>query len=90
VFVPRPKVESVLVCLDRRPAPPVDVSSPALMFELVHAGFAQRRKMLRRSLRPVLGDRADAVLLSAGVDPSRRAEAIDLDGWAAIAQEASS
>jgi 16S rRNA (adenine1518-N6/adenine1519-N6)-dimethyltransferase len=90
VFVPRPKVESVLVCLDRRPAPPVDVSSPALMFELVHAGFAQRRKMLRRSLRPVLGDRADAVLVSAGVDPSRRAEAIDLDGWAAIAQEASS
>lgn len=90
VFVPRPKVESVLVCLDRRLAPPVDVSSPALMFELVHAGFAQRRKMLRRSLRPVLGDRADAVLVSAGVDPSRRAEAIDLDGWAAIAQEASS
>lgn len=90
VFVPRPKVESVLVCLDRRPAPAVDVSSPALMFELVHAGFAQRRKMLRRSLRPVLGDRADAVLVSAGIDPSRRAEAIDLDGWAALAQEASS
>ena len=90
VFVPRPKVDSVLVCLERRPAPAVDVSSPALMFELVHAGFAQRRKMLRRSLRPVLGDRADAVLVSAGIDPSQRAEAIDLDGWAAIAEEASS
>jgi 16S rRNA (adenine1518-N6/adenine1519-N6)-dimethyltransferase len=90
VFVPRPKVESVLVSLDRRPTPPVDVSSPALMFELVHAGFAQRRKMLRRSLRPVLGERADAVLVSAGIDPGRRAESVDLDGWAALAREASS
>jgi 16S rRNA (adenine1518-N6/adenine1519-N6)-dimethyltransferase len=90
VFVPRPKVESVLVCLDRRPAPVVDVSSPAVMFELVHAGFAQRRKMLRRSLRPVLGDRVDAVLVSAGIDPTWRAEAVDLDGWAALAREASS
>jgi 16S rRNA (adenine1518-N6/adenine1519-N6)-dimethyltransferase len=90
VFVPRPKVESVLVCLERRAAPPVDVSSVDLMFELVHAGFAQRRKMLRRSLRPVLGERADAVLASAGVDPRRRAEALDLGDWAAITQEASS
>jgi 16S rRNA (adenine1518-N6/adenine1519-N6)-dimethyltransferase len=89
VFVPRPKVESVLVCLERRPTPPVDVPSVDLMFELVHAGFAQRRKMLRRSLRPVLGERADTVLASAGVDPSRRAEAIDLGDWAAITQEAS-
>lgn len=90
VFVPRPKVESVLVCLERRAAPPVDVSSVDLMFELVHAGFAQRRKMLRRSLRPVLGERVDAVLASAGVDPGRRAEALDLGDWAAITQEASS
>jgi 16S rRNA (adenine1518-N6/adenine1519-N6)-dimethyltransferase len=88
VFVPRPKVESVLVCLDRRPAPAVDVSSPALMFELVHAGFAQRRKMLRRSLRPLLGERAESVLVSAGIDPSWRAEAVGVEGWAAITQEA--
>jgi 16S rRNA (adenine1518-N6/adenine1519-N6)-dimethyltransferase len=90
VFVPRPKVESVLVSLSRRPAPAVDVSSPTLLFELVHAGFAQRRKMLRRSLRPVLGDRADSVLVAAGVDPSLRAEALELDDWASVAQEASS
>jgi 16S rRNA (adenine1518-N6/adenine1519-N6)-dimethyltransferase len=89
VFVPKPKVESVLVCLERRREPAVAVSSPALMFELVHAGFAQRRKMLRRSLRPVLGDRADAVLVSAGVDPSRRAESLALDEWAAVTEEAS-
>jgi 16S rRNA (adenine1518-N6/adenine1519-N6)-dimethyltransferase len=88
VFVPRPKVESVLVRLDRRPVPAVDVSSPELMFQLVRAGFAQRRKMLRRALRSVLGDRASDVLVAAGVDPHARAEALELPAWAAVAQEA--
>jgi 16S rRNA (adenine1518-N6/adenine1519-N6)-dimethyltransferase len=88
VFVPRPNVESVLVRLDRRRAPAVDVPSPAVMFALVRAGFAQRRKMLRRSLRPVLGDRLDDVLAAAGVDPRARAEALDLGAWAALSREA--
>ena len=43
-------------------------------FTLVRAGFAQRRKMLRRALAPVLGDRAAAVLAGAGVEPTARAE----------------
>jgi 16S rRNA (adenine1518-N6/adenine1519-N6)-dimethyltransferase len=89
VFVPRPKVESVLVRLERRPAPPVAVSADA-MFPIVEAGFAQRRKMLRRSLRPLLGDRADAVLQAAGVDPRARAESLGLEAWAAVTQEAAS
>jgi 16S rRNA (adenine1518-N6/adenine1519-N6)-dimethyltransferase len=88
VFLPRPNVESVLVRLDRLPAPAVAVASPEAMFGLVRAGFAQRRKMLRRSLRSVLGDRADAVLVAAGIDPRARAESLDLDAWAALTQEA--
>ena len=62
VFVPRPKVESMLVRLRRRSSPPVSVPSESELFTLVRGGFAQRRKMLRRALRPVLGDRADDVL----------------------------
>ena len=48
VFVPRPKVDSALVRLRRRAAPPVSVPSADDLFALVRAGFAQRRKMLRR------------------------------------------
>ena len=46
VFVPQPKVESVLVRIERRDHPwgPDD---PTRLFELVRAGFNQRRKMLR-------------------------------------------
>jgi 16S rRNA (adenine1518-N6/adenine1519-N6)-dimethyltransferase len=88
VFVPRPKVDSALVRLERRQAPPVDVPSEAALFGLVRAGFAQRRKMLRRSLAAVLGDRATAVLDAAGVAPTARAEELDLDAWAAVARSA--
>ena len=88
VFVPKPKVDSALVRLRRRSEPPVSVPSADGLFTLVRAGFAQRRKMLRRSLAPVLGDAAPAVLAAAGVAPTERAEALGLDDWAAVARSA--
>lgn len=88
VFFPKPKVESALVRLDRRAQPPVDVPSPDALFRLVRAGFGQRRKMLRRSLRAALGDRVDSVLDAAGVAPTARAESLDLEQWAALTREA--
>jgi 16S rRNA (adenine1518-N6/adenine1519-N6)-dimethyltransferase len=88
VFVPRPKVDSALVRLERRAAPPVTVPSAADLFTLVRAGFGQRRKMLRRSLVPVLGDRTVAVLTGAGIAPTARAESLGLDEWAAVARAA--
>src|SRR6478672_7986423 len=81
VFVPKPKVDSALVRLRRRSEPPVSVPSADGLFTLVRAGFAQRRKMLRRSLAPVLGDTAPAVLEAAGVAPTARAEALGRDGY---------
>jgi 16S rRNA (adenine1518-N6/adenine1519-N6)-dimethyltransferase len=83
-------VGAALVRIDRRPAPAVDVADPDAMFELVRAGFAQRRKMLRRALRPALGGRVEAVLVGAGIDPSLRAEALGIDEWAALARSAAS
>jgi len=85
VFVPVPKVDSALVELVRRDAPPVDVPSRERLFALVRAGFVHRRKMLRRTLRPVLGERAVHVLTNAGVDPGARAESLGIVEWAALA-----
>lgn len=85
VFVPVPKVDSALVELVRRDRPPVDVPSRARLFELVRAGFAHRRQMLRRTLRPALGERTTRILTDAGVDPRARAESLGLLEWAALA-----
>lgn len=75
VFVPRPNVESALVRIDRRPPPAVDRQR---LFELVRAGFGQRRKMLRRSL----AGRIDAdQFAAAGVAPEARPEDLDLAAW---------
>jgi 16S rRNA (adenine1518-N6/adenine1519-N6)-dimethyltransferase len=88
VFVPRPKVESALVAMQRRAEPPVAVPSVDEFFALVRAGFAQRRKTLRQALRSVLGDRSVPVLEAAGIDPRARAESLGLDEWAALARAA--
>jgi 16S rRNA (adenine1518-N6/adenine1519-N6)-dimethyltransferase len=75
VFVPRPNVESVLVEIERRPPPAVD---PQRLFALVRAGFAHRRKMLRRSLAGVVSVEQFA---AAGIDPAARPEELDVDAW---------
>lgn len=84
VFVPRPRVESVLVDIRRRPAPAVDPSRvpTAELFTLVRAGFATRRKMLRRSLSGLVGP---AAFEAAGVAPESRAEDLDVEAWGRLA-----
>ena len=88
VFVPKPKVVSALVRLERRAEPAIAVADPERMFELVRAGFSTRRKMLRRVLRAELGSRTEAILRSAGIDPSARAEELGLGEWASLAHTA--
>lgn len=81
VFVPRPNVESALVRIVRRdePATPAD---RARLFSLVAAGFAQRRKMLRRSLAGLVDEAAFA---AAGVAPTARAEDLSVEDWGRLA-----
>ncbi len=84
VFVPRPRVESVLVRIDRRPCPAVDpaIVSAGALFTLVRRGFGQRRKMLRRSLAGVASPDA---FECAGVDPAARAEDLAVGDWGRLA-----
>jgi 16S rRNA (adenine1518-N6/adenine1519-N6)-dimethyltransferase len=81
VFVPRPKVESAIVEIVRRPPPDIE---PAAVFGLVRAAFNQRRKMLRRSLFGVVSAEQFA---AAGIAPTARPEELDVDAWVALARE---
>ncbi|MGH9092092.1 MAG: 16S rRNA (adenine(1518)-N(6)/adenine(1519)-N(6))-dimethyltransferase RsmA, partial [Acidimicrobiales bacterium] len=80
VFVPRPRVESALVRIDRRDAPavPASVVGYDRFSAVVRAGFAHRRKMLRRALAGVVAPEAFAL---AGVAPEARAEELDVEAW---------
>ncbi len=89
VFVPRPRVESALVRLVRRSAPGSEEGRPGpgsptyeRLFAVVRAGFAHRRKMLRRSLAGVVDP---AAFVPSGVEPTARAEELDLDDWRRLA-----
>ena len=80
-FTPPPKVTSSVVRLEPRVAPlAVD---PATLERVVAAAFNQRRKMLRQSLKSLVG--GVEALEIAGIEPTRRAEEIDVAGFVRIA-----
>jgi 16S rRNA (adenine1518-N6/adenine1519-N6)-dimethyltransferase len=87
VFWPAPNVDSALVRLDRRDPPPTNAPREAV-FAVVDAAFGQRRKMLRSALAELFGSSAaaQAALREAGVDPTARGEAVDVAGFARIAE----
>ncbi len=87
VFWPRPKVDSVIVRLDRLDRPRVGVDQASL-WRVVDGSFAERRKTMRNALRRLgLGaGEADDVLESAGVPTNARPEELDLAAFAAIAE----
>ncbi|MFJ6571933.1 16S rRNA (adenine(1518)-N(6)/adenine(1519)-N(6))-dimethyltransferase RsmA [Streptomyces sp. NPDC091292] len=88
VFWPAPNVDSGLVSLVRRPAPPHTTASRQEVFAVVDAAFAQRRKTLRAALAGWAGSApaAEAALVAAGVSPQARGEALTVEEFARIAE----
>lgn len=87
-FYPAPKVDSVVLRLDLRDEPPVEVKDPLLMFRCVRAGFSMRRKTIHNSLKALGGYDKDTLLSAlgeAGIDPARRAETLSLAEFARLA-----
>ncbi len=83
-FVPPPNVTSAIVKLEPRDRPiPCD---PVALQRVTEAAIGQRRKMLRQSLKS-LGVDAGVLLEAAGIEPTRRAEEIDVAGFVALTQE---
>jgi 16S rRNA (adenine1518-N6/adenine1519-N6)-dimethyltransferase len=85
VFLPRPRVESVLVDI-RRLSGPATPAEPDRLFTLVRAGFGQRRKMLRRSLAGLVNAEA---FVAAGVRPEARAEELSVLDWGRLSVQPS-
>ena len=90
VFVPQPKVDSAVLNLKIRKEKPVELMDDQVFFQVVKAGFGQRRKTLNNSLMGVEGitkEIAGAALEAARIEPSRRAETLTLEEFAKLSNE---
>ena len=93
-FIPRPGVDSSVVCLKARPEPPVQ-EDPAWLSAVVRASFNQRRKTLANGILngltvegkriPVTREEVNTVLTDAGLPVSVRGETLSLAQFAAVA-----
>ena len=83
VFFPAPTVDSVLVRIDRRDARPTDLETEFV--SVVRAAFGQRRKNIRNALTAIASSAdVESALAAAGIDPSRRAESMDVDEFVGL------
>ncbi|MEM1386124.1 MAG: 16S rRNA (adenine(1518)-N(6)/adenine(1519)-N(6))-dimethyltransferase RsmA [Pseudomonadota bacterium] len=83
-FTPQPKVRSAVVHIEALAEPrfPADA---AMLQRVTAAAFGQRRKMLRASLRGLAPD-IEARLEQLGINPTARAETLDLVEFCALAR----
>ena len=83
VFLPRPNVDSAIVSIVRRREPVAADVSRDLLFSLVRAGFAKRRKMLRGALAGVA---TESQMEQSGIAPTARAEELSVHDWVRLAR----
>lgn len=92
VFIPQPQVDSTVLRLNIRKEKAVRAVSDEMFFRVVKAGFGQRRKTLSNSLMGVEGISKEIVkdaLEAAGIEPTRRAETLNLEEFAELANQVS-
>lgn len=90
-FFPPPKVDSAVLVIEtylpqEQPCPGVEEKR---FFEIVRAGFSQKRKQIANSLAAGLASQVDKTqvqlaLAAAGIESTRRAESLTLEEWAKL------
>ena len=87
IFWPAPNVDSALVYFIKRVRPLGDETLRLATFQVIDEAFAQRRKTLRQALANWAGSPAlaEEILLRAGIDPTKRGEALNIQDFVSIA-----
>lgn len=81
-FEPAPKVDSAVVRLIPKPVSELHAKDLKKLALIVQTAFSQRRKMLRNTLKSLLGD---AGFVELGIEPTLRAEDVPVDDYVRIA-----
>jgi 16S rRNA (adenine1518-N6/adenine1519-N6)-dimethyltransferase len=83
-FYPAPKVDSAILRVDVNPQAPLTPKERDSFFQVVQAGFSERRKQLHNSLTHGLHYKNELVrawLAAAAIDARRRAETLSIEEW---------
>ncbi len=91
-FMPRPKVGSAVIRLERYEEPPVNVLDEKLMFRIIRASFNQRRKTLANGLKnsaelDFTKEEIETAIECLGKSTSVRGEALTLEEFAKLSDE---
>lgn len=85
-FSPPPKVDSAILAITNISRDNfVSSEHEKRFFELIHAGFAHKRKQVGRNLEPLLGKQYSNILKNIGISPAARAEDLPLQKWLKLA-----
>ena len=87
VFYPSPKVDSAVIKLRSRSAPPVEVIDRSFLFKTIKAGFAMRRKQLINCIASAFAmnkQTASDILIQSEINPQARAETLSLAQFAVL------
>jgi 16S rRNA (adenine1518-N6/adenine1519-N6)-dimethyltransferase len=88
-FIPQPKVESIVIRLDRLKQPKVKVKDEELFFSIVRQSFNMRRKTLWNGVKNMGINKEDLekCFERANIDPKRRGETLSLQEFALLSDE---
>jgi 16S rRNA (adenine1518-N6/adenine1519-N6)-dimethyltransferase len=87
-FIPQPKVDSMVIKLNKLPKPRVDVSDEEFFFKVIRESFNMRRKTLSNSLKNLKIDKEklQKAFEDSGIDPKRRGETLSIEEFAKLAE----
>lgn len=88
-FMPRPRIGSAVIRLERYETPPVEVKNEKLLFSIIRASFNQRRKTLANGLKnsaelDFAKEEIEAAIEKLGKGASVRGETLTLEEFAEL------
>ena len=88
-FIPRPKVDSIVIKLDKLENPRVNVENEKLFFDIIRNSFNMRRKTLWNGVKNIglSKEKLEAAFEEANVDPKRRGETLTIEEFALLSDK---
>ncbi|MEG2018356.1 MAG: 16S rRNA (adenine(1518)-N(6)/adenine(1519)-N(6))-dimethyltransferase RsmA [Clostridium sp.] len=87
-FIPAPKVDSIVIRLDRLEKPRVQISDEKLFFNVIRQSFNMRRKTLWNAMKNIGLDKEKIKVAfeMANIDPNRRGETLSIEEFANLSK----